>query len=250
MKILLLDIETAPNIVHTWGLYNQNVGINQIQQPGYVLCWAAKWYKDETMHFGSRQDGQKRMLRPIHKLMTDADAIVHYNGKKFDVPMLHTEFIQQGMQPPAPSKEIDLLLTARDQFRWPSNKLDFVSRALRVGHKVQHEGHELWTKCMAGDKRAWSRMRKYNEGDVLLLEKLYTKFLPWIKRHPLHGTFADGEPVCPNCGGYNLTRQGYARTVVQKYARLKCNDCGKWCRSGINELHPKLKKEILRPDLG
>ena len=42
-KILLLDIETAPNKVYTWGLWNQNIGLSQIIQEGYLLCWGAKW---------------------------------------------------------------------------------------------------------------------------------------------------------------------------------------------------------------
>ena len=43
MNILLIDIETAPNKVYTWGLWNQNVSLNQIDEVGYTLCWAATW---------------------------------------------------------------------------------------------------------------------------------------------------------------------------------------------------------------
>ena len=46
MKILLLDIETAPNIVHSWGLWQQNIGLPQIVKSGYTICWSAKWYKE------------------------------------------------------------------------------------------------------------------------------------------------------------------------------------------------------------
>ena len=42
-KILSLDIETAPAKVYCWGLWDQNIGINQIVEDGYVLCWCAKW---------------------------------------------------------------------------------------------------------------------------------------------------------------------------------------------------------------
>jgi len=32
MQILLLDIETAPNTAHVWGLWNQNVSLNQLME--------------------------------------------------------------------------------------------------------------------------------------------------------------------------------------------------------------------------
>ena len=63
MKILLLDIETAPNTVYTWGLFKQNIAINQIESPGYILCWAAKWLGNEQMYFSSIRKGQTNMLK-------------------------------------------------------------------------------------------------------------------------------------------------------------------------------------------
>lgn len=44
MKILLLDIETAPNLVYVYQYWNQNVTIDKVENPDYMLCWAAKWY--------------------------------------------------------------------------------------------------------------------------------------------------------------------------------------------------------------
>ena len=51
MKILLLDIESSPNTAHVWGLWQQNVGIKQIMESSYVLCWAAKWLDDKEIMF-------------------------------------------------------------------------------------------------------------------------------------------------------------------------------------------------------
>ncbi|MCI0528756.1 MAG: hypothetical protein L0Y56_15060, partial [Nitrospira sp.] len=53
VRILLLDIETAPNVAHVWGLWNQHVRINQLMASGYVMCWAAKWLGEEHIHFSS-----------------------------------------------------------------------------------------------------------------------------------------------------------------------------------------------------
>ena len=43
MKTLTLDIETAPQVAHVWGLWQQNVGLPQLLESGYVMCFAAKW---------------------------------------------------------------------------------------------------------------------------------------------------------------------------------------------------------------
>lgn len=149
MKILLLDIETAPNRVYAWGLWDQNIATNQVEETGYVLCWAAKWIGDKTMHFYSVKDSTPlRMLREIHKLLDEADVVVHYNGLKFDIPTLNKEFIKAGLRPPAPYKQVDLLQVAKRAFRFESNKLAFVAESLKIGAKVKHAGFKLWVDCM------------------------------------------------------------------------------------------------------
>ena len=199
MKILLLDIESSPNVAHVWGIWQQNVGINQLMESSYVLCWAAKWLGEEEIMFDSVHVSKpKKMLKRIHDLISEADAVIHYNGTKFDMPTLNKEFLLHEMNPPAPYKQIDLLKQVRSQFRFPSNKLDYVAQRLGLGSKTAHEGHELWVKCMNKDKDAWFRMEEYNKQDVILLEKLYHRLLPWIKNHPNHNHHAIGQ-VCPSC---------------------------------------------------
>lgn len=227
-----MDIETAPNVVHVWGLWKQNVAINQIIDAGYVMCWAAKWIGEEEILFDSvERSGAKKMLQRVHALLEEADAVIHYNGSKFDIPTLNKEFLIHGMLPPATYKQIDLLKTARSQFKFPSNKLDYVAKALKVGQKVKHAGHELWIRCLAGEAKAWEEMETYNIGDVIVLEAVYHKLLPWIKGHPNHGLYNDVADVCPNCGGVHLERRGYAFTAAGKYQRFQCKDCGTWSRS-------------------
>ena len=248
MKILLLDIETAPNIAHVWGLWNQNVGINQIQASSYVMCWAAKWHSDKEVQFDSVfRTSPKRMLKTIYKLVDQADVVVHYNGTKFDMPTLNKEFVIHGMAPPSPYKQVDLLRTARRQFRFPSNKLDYVAKALGLGQKIKHTGHDLWVRCMAKDPEAWGVMEKYNKQDVVLLEKVYDRLLPWIAGHPNHGVYDEpGIPVCPTCGSGHLQRRGFSRSQVNKYARFQCQDCGSWCKEPISELGKEDRQLIMR----
>jgi hypothetical protein len=236
MKILTLDIETSPNLAHVWRLWQENVGLNQLLEASEVLCFAAKWLGDDEVFFASQyEDGKYSMVRLAHALLDEADVVVHYNGARFDIPHLNREFISQGLTPPSPYKQVDLLRTVKRQFRFPSNKLDYVCQALELGAKTQHTGHQLWVDCLSGDPDAWELMQEYNEHDVVITEKLYLKLLPWIISHPTVGlyehTLAD-EPRCPACDSDNLERRGKAVTQVSVYQRFRCRDCGKWSRGG------------------
>lgn len=185
---------------------------------------------------------QKVMLKAIHRLLDEADAVVTYNGDKFDLPTLNGEFVQLGLHPPAPAKSVDLIKIVKSKFRFPSNKLEYVAPALGVGNKLKNSGHELWVKCMAGDKEAWKEMEEYNIQDTVLLEKLFSVLLPWTKLPSLTLGL-----VCRSCSSSNVQRRGYHYTAVSKFQRYQCKDCGAWGRSGTNEITVAERKNLLRP---
>ena len=232
-KILAIDIETSPNVAYTWGLWNQNISpMTQLIEPGRTICFAAKWIgSGETMFYSEHRD-RDEMIQAVHELMTEADAIMHYNGNKFDLPKLRQELLMAGMKPPPPSKSIDLMQIVKRQFGFQSNKLDFVSRELGLAGKVHHSGFDLWKRCLAGDDEAWAEMEEYNRQDVELLEQLYDILLPWIPNHPNMNLYVSpDEDVCPNCASTELTREGYALTALGKFQRFHCRSCGRWSRS-------------------
>ena len=230
MRVLLIDIETSPNLAHVWGLWNNNVSLNQLMESTEMLCFAAKWLGAESTTFSSsHQDGREGMVRYAWHLLDQADVVMHYNGKSFDVPHLNREFIEAGLAPPSPFKQVDLLLAVRKNFRFPSNKLQYVSTKLGLAGKAGHEGHDLWVKCMAGDAAAWKRMEAYNRQDVILLEQLYQKLLPWVPTLPNRHLY--GDTGCPACGAEgSLVRNGYAYTGVSRYQQYRCSDCGTYFR--------------------
>jgi predicted RNA-binding Zn-ribbon protein involved in translation (DUF1610 family) len=246
MKILLIDIETAPNIAYVWGLFKENIPLQRLVDSGYVLCWSAKWYGEDKVMFDSIYQSRPRMmLKRIYALLDEADAVIHYNGNSFDIPTLNKEFLLNRMTPPSPAKQIDLLNTARGRFRFISNKMDYVAQALGLGKK-DSTTFDLWVQCMNKDPDAWAKMEKYNKRDVVILEGIYEAFKPWIRNHPNVGLYKDGtEDVCPACGGKHLVRRGYGYTATGKYQRYRCSDCGYWCRdrrgskSQINKVSDK-----------
>jgi len=231
MKILFLDLETSPNLAHVWGLWNQNISIGQLVQSTEVICFGARWNDSKNVIFKSQfHHGKTEMLTEMHRLLDEADVVVGWNSQSFDVKHMNREFLEAGMNPPAPFKDLDLMRVVKSQFRMPSNKLDYVAQLLGVGAKVKHSGFDLWLDCMAGKKPAWAEMKKYQIQDVNLLIDLYEKLKPWIKNGPnvaLHDGIEDG---CRNCGSIKLHRRGVAKSNTATYQRFQCMDCGSWNR--------------------
>lgn len=237
MRILYLDIESAPTLAYTWSLFPKYIHIGDITEPGYTMCWAAKWEGERKVIY--RNHGDKDFLDLIHSLLDEADAVVHYNGTRFDMPTLNREFVLAGLPPPSHYHQVDLLKTVRKQFRFQSNKLDYVAQQLGLGGKVHHKGMQLWHDCMAGCPKAWKIMERYNKQDVQLTQKLYKKLLPWIHNHPNVGMWIDDpkKPVCPSCGSTNLHKKGSQyNTKSASYDRYKCLNpkCGAPARSRLS----------------
>jgi len=240
MKILELDIETAPHKVYAWGLFKETINIDRVIESGYTMCFAAKWqHEDEVVFESLYENDMVGMLTTAWELLNEADVVVHYNGKRFDIPTLNRDFVKHGLVPPENYHQIDLYQVVRRNFRFASNKMDFVCDQLGLQTKVQHKGMELWRDCMQGVEldwgatvpehidASWKQMKDYNVGDIEMLNALYSHLLPWIK-HPNRALYMETEEeVCPNCGSHNIVKKGIERPArVHAYQRYKCNDCG------------------------
>ncbi len=224
-KILVLDIETAPITALVWGLFNQNIGLNQIRDPGGILCVGLKWLgAKDTYLFSKWEHGYEGMLEAVYSFMEEADGVVTYNGNRFDLPKLRGAFAEIGLTPPAPPSSIDVYQSVR-KLGLISNKLAFVGPFFKIGKKLETGGMELWTGVMDGDKKSEKRMAKYCVQDVKLLEVVYQKLLPYIVNHPNLG---GGSGSCRACGGVHLQKRGVRLTKLLRIERLRCNSCGTW----------------------
>lgn len=232
VKILILDIETLPNKGYMWGLFDQNFGLSQVIEWSQVASFAAKWYGEKKIHFYSDfHNGHDEMVKAGWDLFNEADIIVHYNGKAFDVKHMHREFLLAGLGPPSPHRDIDLLTAVRSAFKFTSNKLDSVSQRLGVGSKVKHDGFDLWVGCMQDDPKAWAKMKKYNIGDITITEAVYEKVRPWVKNHPHVGMYTGNIDNCPKCDSAHRQRRGHYRTNACTYAKFQCQSCMGYYRS-------------------
>lgn len=226
-RIITLDIETTPNLCWTWGIHNQEIPINHIIDPQHILCFAVKDLNSPVTHFYNGSD----MLSRLHRWLDDADAVITYNGRKYDIPHINREFQQESFSPPSPYKQIDLYPIVRAAFDFPSYKLAYVAPALGIGEKTDSGGLENTIACYRDNNReAWEKMRGYNTNDVIITEKLYHEVKPWIRTHPNLAAYLR-DIVCPVCGSHNLQSRGTQVTVTCAYQRYQCMDCGHWSRA-------------------
>jgi DNA polymerase elongation subunit (family B) len=233
IRVLSIDIETRPNLAYCWGLWDQNVHLKQIVESGEVYCFAARFLGERKVHFYSTfHDGKDVMVQKAWELLDEADVVLHYNGKRFDIPHLSREFVLAGLGPPSPYDQIDLLLAVRKQFKFPSNKLEYVAKALGFEGKAETGGFDLWVDCIAGDPKAWAKMKRYNIRDITVLEELYEKLLPWLPTHPnLRLYNAGGDDDCPRCGANGrLQKRGYRALSTGVYHQYCCQECGAFSR--------------------
>lgn len=233
-KVLFLDIETAPMEAFVWGMWDQNVALNQIKKDWHILSWAAKWqgtkqvmYMDQSS--ASNVTNDKKILRGIWNLLNEADIIVTQNGKSFDIKKLNARFIINGFQPTSSFKHIDTLRLAKKHFGFTSNKLEYLSHKLNSKYKkLKHSkfgGFELWLECIRGNKKAWKTMKEYNMFDVLALEELYNKLVAWDGNAVNFSLYHDKGTVC-SCGSKEFMRNGFFYSSTGKFQRYRCKKCG------------------------
>jgi len=256
-KVLIFDIETAPIIAHVWGLWENNVGLNQIQADWHILSWSAKWLHDgpEKVMYQDQRGvkniaDDSKILKGIWDLLDEADIVITQNGKRFDQKKLNARFILSGFPPPSSFRHIDTQEIAKRHFAFTSNKLAYMTDKLCVKYKKQvnhgkFAGHELWTECLKDNMEAWKEMEHYNKYDVLSLEELYHKLIVWDSRINFN-VYTDSLDVVCKCGSKDFMKNGFYYTNTSKFQKYRCKTCGSEHRDKNNLLSAEKKESLKR----
>lgn len=248
-KILFIDIETSPIIAHVWRLFDQNVGLNQIEADWSILSFCAKWKgNDEIIYMDTRNQADinddRCLLDKLWQLLNEADFVVGQNSKRFDVKKINARFILNGMPKPSTFRQIDTLEVAKRVFGFTSNKLEYMTDKLCTQYKKKKHskfpGHELWAQCLKGNPEAWIEMQEYNEYDVLSLEELYDIFSSWDDKLPNFDVFVDGPLDMSEWVEDGIHATNFGR--FQKYRNIKT---GVQRRSRTNLISKEQRKSML-----
>lgn len=256
VKILFLDIETAPILAYIWNIGPKvSIGLNQIKSDSYVLSWSAKWNNSSKVMYKDMRNkapgDDKELVKEIYKLMLEADVVCGQNSDRFDIKRLKARFAFHGLPPLPKLNTIDTLKIAKKNFDLTSFKLEYMCKFFNLPHKKRKSrkfiGMDLWTECLKNNKAAWEEMRLYNIDDVRTLEDLYYKLQPYGVGIDFNLFSKDQRPTC-NCGSTDLISQGNRKTKSGIFKRLQCKDCGSWMQSKENLLSLEKRKMLFKKD--
>ncbi len=240
MKILILDLETAPLMGFVWKLFKTNIGLNQIVSDSYMLSYAAKWHDDDRIFYKDQRhkanyEDDKSLVISLKKLIDEADMVVGHNVKNFDLRVFNGRCLEHGIPPTSSYRAIDTMLIAKKHFKLPSYKLEYLTNKYNTTYKkLKHEefpGFDLWREVVLNrNKKAWQVMDKYNRHDVLATEELYFNTLFTWDNDTNYFNYQADQNLC-RCGSNDWVRNGIHRTPQSQFQRYKCKPCGYEWRS-------------------
>ena len=248
-RILIYDIETAPILAHVWKLWDNNVGLNQIDSDWYIMSVAAKWLGEDEVFYWDQQDvhpmeDDTYLLSKLWDLLNEADFVIGQNIQKFDTKKVNARFVLNGFPKPSTYRQIDTMLQAKQQFGFTSNKLEYMTDRLCPEHKKskhkEFPGHELWAECLKGNSAAWAEMKSYNIDDIHATEALYNVLSSWDSKLPNFDIFID-DLIDMSIWEHD----GYVYSNVGKYKRYRNSVTGVQRRSRVNELSKEKRQQLL-----
>lgn len=232
-KRLFFDIETSPNIGFFWSAgYRINVPYQNIIKERSIICIGYKWEDEDKVNsftWDANQD-DKEMLISFMEIANEANELVGHNGDKFDLPWIRTRCLYHGISCFPSYSTIDTLKHARSQFRFNSNRLDYIAQYLKIGGKTE-TGFDLWKNIILNnDMDALKKMVEYCKNDVVILEKIYNR----LSNHIIHKThfgalLLNNKYTCPECGSsaLNFSKKRFTATGMERI-QLRCNGCHKY----------------------
>lgn len=252
-RVLLLDIETLPNVGLFWSLrVDGYLSHDNIIQERTILCAAWKWLGSPRVRSiavrarvrGNPEEEDRRILKRLWKEIAMADAVVAHNGDRFDMKWVRARLVMLGLPPLKPVIQIDTKKIAKDNFYFNSNRLDYLGKKLGVGGKIKTD-YDLWLECLtsrdpATRRKGLAKMVKYNKHDVEVLEGVYLKLRPFVTTKLNRALFSDDpERTCPHCGEpHALVKQGYNYTRVGIRIAFRCRfpKCQSWSYYTSNKI--------------
>jgi DNA polymerase elongation subunit (family B) len=235
IKRLFFDIETSYCTVRSWRLGKNYLTTDKLIEPSKIICISYKWQYENKVHSltWDKRQNEYKMLKEFVNVLDSADEVQGHNIENFDIKVLRTRCIANNILMYPTYRTLDTLKKARQYFRFESNKLDYIGKFFEVGGKLEHEGIKLWIDVVEkNDEKALSRMVKYCERDVALLEDAYFIMAPYIWHNTNFAVLKGGHKwECPECASDNVLMYRTYTTAMGVIRRnMKCESCRKQYR--------------------
>jgi len=245
-KILYIDIETAPNTVYTWDLYEQNA--IRVVRDWYVLMVGFRWaHKGKTQCYTlpdfklykKDHKNDRDLINAVWDLFNEADVIVAHNGDRFDIRKLNARFLVHGLTPPSPYKTADTKKIAKAVAGFSSNKLDDLARQLGLKRKKDPGNFDTWEGCMAFPlhRPSWKHMKEYCMQDVDVLYDVHQVLKSWARTFPNLGNIVGEDGLCPRCASDKLQKRGIGPVGGGVAQRYQCMKCFGWSHGPVHRIN-------------
>ena len=218
-QFAFIDTETT-GLAGGTGTYTFLVGIGRFEDEEYRL----------VQFFLQSPNEEPAQLAAIEEFLAPCEAVVSFNGKAFDLPLLNTRYITNGWPPPLKdTPHIDLLHLARRlwKLRLPSRSLgDLETEILGLTRSQQDVPGwmvaDLYFDYLhTGDARPLRGVFYHNEMDIVSLAALLNKISGLLAK-PLDGSIEHGLDLISI--GKLYADLGHLNTAVNIYQRGLAHD--------------------------
>jgi uncharacterized protein YprB with RNaseH-like and TPR domain len=234
VKTLYFDIETTALQAYVWRPGDQYVGHNQLVKGSDItdiICIAYCWDKGpvKLLHWDYNKQDSRKMIQEFDAIAKEADVLIGQNSDSFDVKHINTQRLMHGLEPMPEwaDQTDDLLKQVRKFFKFPSNKLDYISNILGYGAKAA-VGMQDWINIQEKNEdgeKSFDKMLKYCARDVLITRKTFQHILPYIKPKFNMSVF-NGKRCCVSCGSEDIVEDRERVHGASRVMLYKCNAHG------------------------
>lgn len=223
------------------GWKNRRIPAKYVDEWPRMVCMAWRWLGTRDIHFAAEWIDWDDLLDQTWHVYDEADIVVGHNIDAFDTKMLAGEWLQAGMDPPAPWRSVDTYKVARRRFGFESMTLNSLCERLGIEGKQGEYDAEQVADALAGDAKAQAAVEAYNKGDVVAAEEVYLSLRGWAPNHPNLGVYTSDSVVCSHCQSDDIQWRGYRDTNTGRTRRYQCNQCGGWSTTGTRESKTDLR---------
>lgn len=158
---------------------------------GRLLCACFKFFDEDKVRTirAPRYKDEPKALAAVATLWNEADVIIHWNGKLFDVPfinarlMIRRKELPKGVDPILdPTKKVIDGRWISSKLRTRGNSLDGMAKDMQATHQKYDVAAENWIRAADGDKESFERIVKHCEEDVKITQEVITILKPYIVR--------------------------------------------------------------------
>jgi DNA polymerase elongation subunit (family B) len=252
-KIILFDIETLPDLKEVMKVIPQigaYPGLTLKATLNSVICFGYKVFAEDDKPkcinawdfkpWAKDVNNDYEIVKAAREILSEADAVVTHNGRRFDWKFLQTRLIYHKLPPLPKIPHIDTCALAKSNLFLFNNRLNTLAKFLTSEEKMENGGWDLWFKVLNRDPKSMRIMTDYCKQDVNVLEKVFKVLRPFCTQIPNYNLFGGHKKnVCPSCGSSRLRGLGWRYTKTTSYRRFICLDCSSFSRTDISEKLPR-----------